>query len=105
MASYSLRPRRNPNPHTPSPNCSGMRTIQAMWPRLKVPLPTDATRRAEMLETVIRLHNLSAVYTPNHNRKFDAPHEQRPPPNPHPLYSAQTLTEVQTVYLEAFLRA
>lgn len=57
-----------------------MRAIQAMWPRLKVPLPTDSDQRADLIETIVRLHNLTATYVPNHN-------------------------QVQTCYLEAFLRA
>ena len=36
----------------------GMRTLQAMWPRLTIPLSTDAEDRAKLFETTFRLHNL-----------------------------------------------
>jgi len=36
----------------------GMHTLQAMWPRLTVPLTTDEEDRALLFETTFLLHNL-----------------------------------------------
>lgn len=57
-----------------------MRTLCAVWSRINVPLPTDTLARGDLLETVVRLHNFNATYVVNHN-------------------------QIQTCYLEAFLRA
>jgi hypothetical protein len=57
----------------------GMRSIQAVWARLKTPLPTDQVERGDLIETCVRLHNLCATYVVHHN-------------------------QIQTCYLEAYMR-
>ena len=36
----------------------GMRGLQSRWTRLLVPLSNDAVDRADLLELIVRLHNL-----------------------------------------------
>jgi hypothetical protein len=57
----------------------GMRTLQAVWPRLKTPLPSDNAKRGRIIELCVRLHNLNAHYNTHHN-------------------------QIQTMHLEALLR-
>jgi hypothetical protein len=40
-----------------------MRAIQGTFPRLKVPLPTDAVWRHDILDTAFRLFNVRTRYT------------------------------------------
>ena len=57
----------------------GMRTLQAVWGRLKTELPTDNAERRRIIEIAILLHNFNAHYMTSHN-------------------------QTQTMYLEALLR-
>ena len=57
----------------------GMRSLQAVWGRLKSLLPTDNFKRASIIELAVRLNNFNAHYMTSHN-------------------------QCQTMYLEALLR-
>jgi hypothetical protein len=46
----------------------GMRTLQAMWPRVKMPLPFDNAKRELMLSAAIFLNNFVARHVDNHNQ-------------------------------------
>jgi hypothetical protein len=45
-----------------------MRTLQAVWGRLKTKLTANAEERARIIETCVRLHNFNAEYMTSHNQ-------------------------------------
>ena len=46
----------------------GMRSFQAMYSRIKIPLSQIVSERRQILEICVRLHNLNAHYLANHNQ-------------------------------------
>jgi hypothetical protein len=46
----------------------GMRTLQALWPRIKMPLPYDTGKRELILRAAIFLNNFVAMHVENHNQ-------------------------------------
>ncbi len=46
----------------------GMRTLQALWPRIKMPLPYVTEKRELILRAAIFLNNFVAAHVENHNQ-------------------------------------
>lgn len=74
----------------------GMRTLQAVWGRLKTELPSDANERGQIIELCVRLHNLKWVFTMR-ARSLPCQRTACPPSAPltanttHPPFAARTI--------------